>query len=168
MPGFVLHHFACQVDLFRLPDAPMSESRMGSSYYAPDGTFDANKQPVYALFYTDYPERMYQCEAVIGNHLLLESSKETHLLHRQTVAQAYELPDNGKVVFPFPNMGVLQTGQYLLRYSVYNSKSQQLLAKCFGRPFTISTVNRFPGLQPTTGMTQSLATLKIPGMGIRH
>jgi hypothetical protein len=52
------------------------------------------------------------------------------------------------------NMGVLQTGQYLLRYTVYNKNNSVLMAKCFGQRFTISTVNRFPGLQPPTPLTQ--------------
>jgi hypothetical protein len=79
------------VDLFRLPDA--ANPRMKWSYYARDGTFDQNNQPVYALFNTDHPERQNEIQQCIGNHLLLESSKETHLLHRQVTAQAHEIGD---------------------------------------------------------------------------
>ncbi|KAJ6594031.1 hypothetical protein B0H19DRAFT_46737 [Mycena capillaripes] len=176
IPGFNMRSLACAVDLFRLPEGP--NPRMNWSYYAPDGTFD-NEQPVYALFSTDYPDGF---EMRIGNHLLLESSKETHLLQRQTVAQAYEIP-GGDIIFAFPNMGVLQTGQYLLRYTVYNQKGSQLLTKCFGKRFTIYTADRFPGIQLATPLSQVgewffpywtaglinllklLAGLKIPGFG---
>ncbi|KAJ7188105.1 hypothetical protein C8R46DRAFT_9809 [Mycena filopes] len=167
MPGFSLESIACGVDLFRLPDGP--PTRMGSSYYARDGTLDSNRQPVYQLLYTDYPEQIpgRPYEAVIGNHLIFESSAETHLLYRQTLSQLNQTAD-GRLLFTFGNIGVLQTGRYLLRYSVCNSRTHQTLVKCFGRPFTISSVNQFPGLQPATPLTQSLGGLRIPGMGGRH
>ncbi|KAJ7924944.1 hypothetical protein B0H13DRAFT_2315011 [Mycena leptocephala] len=178
LSGFNINHLACSVDLFRLPDA--ANPRMKWSYYARDGTFDQNNQPVYALFNTDHPERQNEIQQCIGNHLLLESSKETHLLHRQVTAQAHEIGDaipafpnigevqTGNIIFAFPNMGVLQTGQYLLRYTVYNKNNSVLMAKCFGQRFTISTVNRFPGLQPPTPLTQLLATLKVSGVSSRN
>lgn len=166
IPGFNKHDLVCSVDLFRLPDTPIPRNRW--SYFSRDGTFDEHMQPGYSLSVTDYPPR--EIEMCIGNHLLLDDSKETHLLQRQTVAQAVEIPN--AIVFAFPvgwlnlnvhhrlntsfkGLGVLQTGQYLLRYTLYNkSRNGPPLAKCFGQPFKIFTVNFFPGIQPTTPMNQ--------------
>ncbi|KAJ7680457.1 velvet factor [Mycena polygramma] len=168
LPNFNIRSLACTVDLFRLPEGP--NPRRNYSYYDADGTHQ-QERPVYALFTTDYPDTV-PFECCVGTHLLLEKSKETHLLLGQTVAQAYE--DAGHIIFAFPQLGVLQTGQYLLRYTVYNQRDQQLLSagqlvtKHFGQAFTISTVKQFPGTQPTTPLSRSLAAQRVPGFGNRH
>ncbi|KAJ6500023.1 velvet factor [Mycena vitilis] len=167
--NFNIRSLACTVDLFRLPEGP--NPRRNYSYYDVDGTHQ-QELPVYALHTTDYPDTM-QVECCVGTHLLLEKSKETHLLFGQTVAQAYE--HAGDIIFAFPQLGVLQTGQYLLRYTVYNNqRDQQLLSagqlvtKYFGQAFTISTGKQFPGTQPTTPLSRSLAAQRLPGFGNRH
>jgi len=166
--SFNKHDLVCTVDLFRLPERP--DMRCKWTYFAHDGTFDQNRQPIYALSGTNYPP--LEIETCIGNHLLLDTSKETHLLQRQTVAQAVEIPGamafafpvGLPIVFAFPGLGVLQTGQYMLRYTLYNrSINGPPLAKCFGQPFTIFTPACFPGIQPPTVISQMLAQLRVPG-----
>ncbi|KAJ7901968.1 hypothetical protein B0H14DRAFT_1263659 [Mycena olivaceomarginata] len=162
--GFNKLEFFCMVDLFRLPDTPNVSNRL--SFYARDGTCDQNGHPTFALLFTDYPPR--ETEFRIGNHLLLDDSKETHLLQRQTpVMGAVEIPDG--LVFPFPCLGVLQKGQYILRYTLYNkTQNGPPLAKCFGQPFTVYSVNSYPGVFPPTQLSQLLARLKVPGFGSKY
>ncbi|KAF8210409.1 hypothetical protein K438DRAFT_155180 [Mycena galopus ATCC 62051] len=157
IPGLDL---VCRVDLFRIPDVPNLSRKW--SYYARDGTRDRNEHPVYALFVTDYPPS--EIEYCIGNHAILEDSKETHLLHRGNASQMVVMP-NGSIVFAFPDLAVLQTGQYLLRYTLYDRASGHLLSKCFGQPFRVYGVNLYPGAQPATQLSRTLATLRVVGFG---
>ncbi|KAJ6499170.1 hypothetical protein C8R45DRAFT_106307 [Mycena sanguinolenta] len=161
IPGFKKLELVCKADLFRVPDGPTANRW---SYYGQDGTRDKNQNPVYAVFFSDYrpPDVDF-----IGSHLLPDDSKETHLLLRNTVSQAVEIPQDGSIVFAFPGLAVVQTGRYLLRYTLYNRRTNELVAKCFGQTFKIYPVNTFPGVQPPTPLSQLLGSLKVVGFQCR-
>ncbi|KAJ7251561.1 hypothetical protein B0H12DRAFT_645354 [Mycena haematopus] len=161
IPGFKKLELLCKVDLFRLPEAPNLSNKW--SYYARDGTYDNNQQPVYALFLTDSRPPEVGC---IGNHLLFYESKETHLLRPDTVSHAVETPD-GRILFAFPGLGVMQTGQYLLQYIVFNRRTDERLATCLGKPFRIFSVGTFPGMQPPTQLSKLLGRLNVIGFQSR-
>ncbi|KAK7005628.1 hypothetical protein R3P38DRAFT_1711747 [Favolaschia claudopus] len=150
----------CSVDLFRLPDAPITRHKY--SYFGHDGTFDSN-QPRFVLYCTD--NLPHDPEFRVGNHLIYESAKETHLLHRQTHTQPVEITSMGLIVFAFPGLGVLQTGKYMLRYTLFNIAVDRgpPLATCYGAPFQVHSVTSFPGVRPHTQLSLALASLKVPG-----
>ncbi|KAJ7217921.1 hypothetical protein GGX14DRAFT_598670 [Mycena pura] len=164
--NFSLRALFCVVDLFRLPDEPV-DPRPGFTYYFHEGGFDRSDFPVFVLLRSEHPPRDIG-EHRVGNHLLLGTSTETHLLYGNSVAQAYEHPETKDILFPFPNMGVLQTGRYLMRYQVCDRRQSPIVARCYGTPFTVFDATQFPGLEPSTPFTESLAPLNVPGLRIRR
>ncbi|KAJ7497425.1 hypothetical protein FB451DRAFT_1386673 [Mycena latifolia] len=152
----------CTVDLFRVPDSPPVPGEY--TYYSEQGT-GHDGLPIFCLFRTRHPPNLNAVAGTFGSHLFFESSAESHLLVGQQSVEA-NLSQAGEIVFLFPNMGVLQTGSYLLRYSVYirDAQNSPCLKRCLGAPFRISPPGQFSGLMNTTPLTNSLTPLNIAGV----
>ncbi|KAJ6587049.1 hypothetical protein DFH09DRAFT_1308114 [Mycena vulgaris] len=156
----------CKVDLFRMPEDQLA----GELTYYKDKGRDRENLPVFGLVRTPVLDRPLPIEGRIGNHLLLRTSSETHLLLGPQPAEGhYAGPDLG-VIFVFPSLGVQQTGKFVLRYSVFLmhgvTQPPQELASCVGVPFRVYHSGQFPGLQPSTPLTNALAAMDIPGISI--
>ncbi|KAJ7780532.1 hypothetical protein DFH07DRAFT_433438 [Mycena maculata] len=160
-----------KAQLFRVPP-PSAAPANGQewTYYVSQGVDRSTGQLVFGLMRTPLPPHGARIEAQYGNHLILASAEESHLLHGERAVQARIKPGGDYIVFAFPNLGVLQTGHYVLCYKVFahSSPTPAPIATCFGAPFTIFTSAQFPGLLPTTPLTASLASLNIPGVHNRR
>ncbi|KAJ7072210.1 hypothetical protein C8F01DRAFT_234155 [Mycena amicta] len=169
-PNFSLRHLFCTADLFRLPPLRHADPRPGLTYFFHEGGFDNQGNKILVLLRTEHPQNLdADIQHRIGDHLLLGNAVESELLYGERSAQAYEHPQSQEVIFLFPNLGVLQTGRYLMRYRVYDRRiAGALLGTCFGSPFTVFTGDGFPGLEPATPLTRSLAPLNVPGVRIRR
>nr|GAT56253.1 predicted protein [Mycena chlorophos] len=166
IPNHSLSHLFCQVDLFRLPPLNYtSPPHMGFTYYAHQGQIDQHGNKVFVLLHTQHPQN-FSRDIVhqVNNHLVLESSEESTLLYGPHTVQAHEHPETRAVLFVFPHLGVTQTGQFIMRYRVYDRRLQAMLGQCFGSPFNVFQGQAFPGFENPTPLTMSLASLNIPGV----
>ncbi|KAJ7091258.1 hypothetical protein C8R44DRAFT_417137 [Mycena epipterygia] len=159
----------CNVDLFRIPDSPPPDISGGHTdwtYYSKQGN-DATGTPFVVLLHTHRPQWDHVLTPV-GNHLLLEAAAETHLLLGPRSVQAHSMND-GKTVFVFPNLAVLQSGSFVMRYTasvlhLNGAGGPQRVAQCFGPVFSVVNSAQYPGHGPTTTLTRSLAPLNIQGL----
>jgi len=157
----------CNVGLYRIPDNPPPQAPGSDwTYYSHQLGFGRDNLPIYGLTRTCHKPRQ-GIEGQMGNHLLLNpKSLESHLLIGERNAQAYIHPDHG-VIFAFPSLGVQQTGTYVLQYTVSMIGFPQPLAKCLGAKFGIYSSSEFAGHTPSTPLTKSLTSMRVPGARAR-
>ncbi|KAF7321640.1 Velvet domain-containing protein [Mycena kentingensis (nom. inval.)] len=158
---FSMRNLCLTVDLFRLPPSDYADPRPGWTYYERQGSSMVLRNTTHPSFPIE--------EHAVGNHLLPTASSESYLLHGIRVSEAHKRQSNGDVIFVFPTLGVLEAGNWLLRYRVHDDRFDGMyIAQCFGSRFSVFSYDRFPGLEPATPLTCELAAQNIPGVRARQ
>ncbi|KAL9711991.1 hypothetical protein Ac2012v2_005066 [Leucoagaricus gongylophorus] len=102
----------------------------------------------------------------IGNHLVTESSKLTPALVGERFVEPTLIDYKGKkcLVFVFGDLAVQREGTFIFRYRAFDifstvpgGQEQPVLAELYGGPFRVYSTREFPGLEPSTDLTRSLA-----------
>ncbi|EMD36421.1 hypothetical protein CERSUDRAFT_115434 [Gelatoporia subvermispora B] len=104
--------------------------------------------------------------AYYGDRPVRAISMCTHLLAGTTFKDSSIIDLRGRrsAVFVFSDVAARQEGMFFLRYRVFyifaqaaGSRSNPVIAECFGQPFKVYSTKGFPGLHASTDLTKVIS-----------